>query len=172
VPPIDDESVIEELLRRGECSESEARIIASCSDGDLTSALEFIYEDVQEIRNDVVSMFRSALRGREHRIGISEAAESVAEHRSKSRALTYLRFMSVWLRDTHVIAQTGSTAALTNQDMQDTLVKFAGAFGHADFGKAFSCIDRAAYDISHHVSINVTLTTLLMELRSVFSAKR
>ncbi len=172
VPPIDDESIVEELLRRGECSEQEARIIASCSDGDLTSALEFIHEDVQNIRNDVVAMFRSALRGREHRIGISEAAESIAEHRSKSHALTYLRFMSVWLRDTSLIVQTGNTHGLTNQDMEDTLVKFAGAFGHADYGKALSCIDRAAYDISRHVSINLTVTTLLMELRSIFATKR
>jgi hypothetical protein len=80
--------------------------------------------------------------------------------------------MSVWLRDTSLIVQTGNTHGLTNQDMEDTLVKFAGAFGHADYGKALSCIDRAAYDISRHVSINLTVTTLLMELRSIFATKR
>lgn len=172
VPPIDDQSIIEELLRRGECTEQEAAIIASCCDGDMSSALEFIHEDVQEIRSDVIAMFRAALRGRDHRLGITEAAESIAEHRDKARALTYLRFMAVWMRDTHVIARTGNTASITNRDLEETLVKFASAFGHADLDRALQCIDKAAYDISHHVSINLTLTTLLMELRRLLGAKR
>lgn len=172
VPPLDDESIIEELLRRGECTEHEAHIIAACADGDMSAALEFIHEDVQEIRSDVVSMLRSALRGRDHRIGIAEASESVAEHRDKARALTYLRFMSVWLRDTHVIARTGAAELITNKDLEETLVKFASAFGHTDLDRALRCIDRAAYDITHHVSINLTLTTLLMELRSILGQRR
>jgi hypothetical protein len=138
----------------------------------MSAALEFIHEDVQEIRSDVVSMLRSALRGRDHRIGIAEASESVAEHRDKARALTYLRFMSVWLRDTHVIARTGAAVLITNKDLEETLVKFASAFGHTDMDRALRCIDRAAYDITHHVSINLTLTTLLMELRSILGQRR
>lgn len=172
VPPLDDASITEELLRRGECTEQEARIIAACADGDMSAALEFIHEDVQEIRNDVISMLRSALRGRDHRLGIAEAAESVAEHRDKARALTYLRFMSVWLRDTYVIAQTGQSSMITNKDLEETLMKFASAFGHADLDRAIRSIDRAAYDIAHHVSINLTLTTLLMELRTLLGQRR
>lgn len=172
VPPLDDESIIEELLRRGECTAHEAQIIAACADGDMSAALEFIHEDVQEIRSDVIAMLRSALRGRDHRLGITESAESVAEHRDKARALTYLRFMSVWLRDTHVIAQTGSTSMITNKDLEETLIKFASAFGNTDLDRALRCIDRAAYDIAHHVSINLTLTTLLMELRSILGQRR
>lgn len=172
VPPLDDDSIIEELLRRGECTTHEAQIIAACADGDMSAALEFIHEDVQEIRSDVISMLRSALRGRDHRLGIADAAESVAEHRDKARALTYLRFMSVWLRDTHVIAQTGSASMITNKDLEETLIKFASAFGQADLDRALRCIDRAAYDVSHHVSINLTLTTLLMELRSILGQRR
>ncbi len=172
VPPLDDDSIIEELLRRGECTTHEAQIIAACADGDMSAALEFIHEDVQEIRSDVISMLRGALRGRDHRLGIADAAESVAEHRDKARALTYLRFMSVWLRDTHVIAQTGSASMITNKDLEETLIKFASAFGQADLDRALRCIDRAAYDVSHHVSINLTLTTLLMELRSILGQRR
>lgn len=172
VPPLDDDSIIEELLRRGECTTQEAQIIAACADGDMSAALEFIHEDVQEIRSDVISMLRGALRGRDHRLGIADAAESVAEHRDKARALTYLRFMSVWLRDTHVIAQTGSASMITNKDLEETLIKFASAFGQADLDRALRCIDRAAYDVSHHVSINLTLTTLFMELRSILGQRR
>ena len=171
VPPIDDEAIIEELLRRGECTEQDARIIATSCDGDMSAALEFIHDDIQEIRADVISMFRSALRGRDYRVGIADAAEGVAEQRDKRRAHTYLRFMAIWLRDTLSIAHTGTTDAIINKDQEQTLVKFASAFGESNIVSALSSIELAAADIKRNVSIALTMTTLLLELRAALGSK-
>jgi len=169
IPPIADDEIVGELLRRGESTESEARIIAACCDGDMTVALEFIHEDVQEIRNDVITMFRSILRGRDFRLGIAESASLVAEHRDKARALTYLRFMQVWLRDARMLHITQSTMGVSNQDALDTLSKFAVAFGNANVDSALLSIDKASYDILQNVSINLTFTSLLMDLRTILA---
>jgi DNA polymerase-3 subunit delta' len=171
VPPIDDDAIVEELLRRGECSEQDARIIATSCDGDMSSALEFIHDDIQEIRADVISMFRSALRGRDHRVAIADAADGVAEQRDKRRAHTYLRFMAIWLRDTLSIAYTGGTDAIINRDQEETLVKFAAAFGQSNILSALSSIELAASDIKRNVSIALTMTTLLLELRNALGSK-
>ena len=171
VPPIDDEAIIEELLRRGECTEQDARIIATSCDGDMSAALEFIHDDIQEIRADVISMFRSALRGRDYRVGIADAADGVAEQRDKRRAHTYLRFMAIWLRDTLSIAHTGTTDAIINKDQEQTLVKFASAFGESNIVSALSSIELAAADIKRNVSIALTMTTLLLELRAALGSK-
>lgn len=171
VPPIDDESIIEELLRRGECSEQDARIIATSCDGDMSAALEFIHEDIQEIRSDVIAMFRATLRGRDFRVGLAAAAEAVAEYRDKRRAQTYLRFMALWLRDTLSIAQTGTCDAVINRDQEETLIKFASAFGQSNIDTALTSIEQAAYDINRNVSISLIMTTLLLELRTALGSK-
>jgi len=171
VPPIDDEAIVQELLRRGECSEQDARIIATSCDGDMSSALEYIHDDIQEIRADVISMFRSALRGRDYRVSIADSADGVAEHRDKRRAQTYLRFMALWLRDTMSIARTGSTNAVINRDQTDTLIKFATAFGESNITSALTSIEQAASDIHRNVSIGLTMTTLLLEIRASLGTK-
>ncbi|MFN4986295.1 MAG: DNA polymerase III subunit delta' C-terminal domain-containing protein, partial [Ignavibacteria bacterium] len=129
------------------------------------------HDDIQEIRADVISMFRSALRGRDHRVAIADAADGVAEQRDKRRAHTYLRFMAIWLRDTLSIAYTGGTDAIINRDQEETLVKFAAAFGQSNILSALSSIELAASDIKRNVSIALTMTTLLLELRNALGSK-
>ena len=64
---------------------------------------------------------------------------------------------------------TQSTMGVSNQDALDTLSKFAVAFGNADVDSAVLSIDKAAYDILQNVSINLTFTSLLMDLRTILA---
>lgn len=172
LPPIDEQSIIDGLLHRGECDETEARLTASYCNGDFSTALEFLHEDLHEVRNDVVEMLRSALRGRDYRLGLTDSASILGDARDKEKALMYLRFMAIWLRDTFSVAQCGTTSGVINQDLAETLQKFATAFAGADLSRALLAIDQACYDIKHHVSITLTISTLLIELRSILASAK
>lgn len=172
VPPIDDEALVDELLRRGECSESEARIVVSFAGGDMTRAMSFMAEDVQQIRNDVVDMLRSALRGRDFRLGIAQSAEHVGDRRDRDRAQMYLRFLAQWIRDAYIVSTSDDRSLIVNQDVLETLERFSASFGRSDIPRVLASIERASRDIQQHVSIPLTFTSLLLELRQLFALGR
>lgn len=169
VPPIDDHALVAEIVQRGGCDEAEARIVASFAGGDMTKALAFMAEDVQQIRNDVVDMLRAALRGRDYRLGIAAAAEHVGERRDRDRAQMYLSFLAQWIRDAYIVSTTDDRSLIVNRDVLETLKRFAASFGRSDIQSVLSSIERASRDIQQHVSIPLTFTSLMLELRQLFA---
>ncbi len=171
-PPLEDDDIIEELVRRNDCTEREARLIAPFAQGSLTRARAFLSEDMNAAREEAVNMLRIALRGRDYRIPLVEAAAEAADGRDKVRLETLLSLLALWLRDARNVYASGEDAAIVNGDQLEPLTRFAEAFGGADFGAALTIIERAARDIHRNVHPQLVLVTSMQALRSIFLVAR
>lgn len=172
VPPLSDEIVIKTLVARGLCSEDEASLVAPFAEGDIQRAADFVSEDVRTLRNSALALLRSALRGKDYRNALSDAAAEIGDERSKAKAEATLSLLAVWLRDAYALALGGPDVRLVNADDRSALEKFAAAFGSADLLSVITVIERAARDIQRNTSITLTLLTAMMDIRVIIARTR
>ena len=172
VPPLSDEIVITTLVERGLCSEDEASLVAPFAEGDIQRAADFVSEDVRTLRASALALLRSALRGKDYRNALSDAAAEIGDERSKAKAEATLSLLAVWLRDAFALALGGPNVRLVNADDRQALEKFAAAFGSADLLSVITVIERAARDIQRNTSITLTLLTAMMDIRVIIARTR
>ena len=115
---------------------------------------------------------RQALRGRDYRVPLVEAAADVADGRDKVRLETMLSLLALWLRDARNVSVSGDDAAIVNGDQLEPLTRFAQGFGGADFNAALTIIELAARDIHRNVHPQLVLVTSMLALRRVFLTAR
>jgi DNA polymerase III subunit delta' len=172
VPPLTDEEVAASLIRDEACSEDEARLIASFSEGSVIRARSYLSEDVKADRQSAVELLRSALKGRGYRLDLTSAVSVVAEGRDKHRASMILSMLALWLRDARALIAAGPDAAIVNMDQREPLQRFAENFATVDFDTALDVIEAAVRDIQRNVTIAVVVLTAMIEIRSVFARTR
>jgi DNA polymerase-3 subunit delta' len=172
VPPLSDETVINTLVSRGLCSEEEASLVAPFAEGDIQRASDFVSEDVRGMRTSALALLRSALRGKDYRNALADAAAEIGDERSKTKAEATLSLLAVWLRDAYALALGGPDVRLVNADDRSALEKFAAAFGSADLPAVMTVIERASRDIHRNTSISLTLLTAMMDIRGIIARTR
>lgn len=172
VPPLSDETVINTLVSRRLCSEEEASLVAPFAEGDIQRASDFVSEDVRGMRTSALALLRSALRGKDYRNALADAAAEIGDERSKTKAEATLSLLAVWLRDAYALALGGPDVRLVNADDRSALEKFAAAFGSADLPAVMTVIERASRDIHRNTSISLTLLTAMMDIRGIIARTR
>lgn len=172
VPAISDTDLVQALIERAGISKEEALLIAPFSNGSYTQALSFLREDVQEHRKTVVDMLRTALKGKDYRSQLVQAAAEIAEGKDKTKATMMLSLLAVWIRDARLVSELGPDAPITNIDQQQALERFASSFSNADYSAALSVLEGAVQDIYRNVGIQLTCITTMLQLRSIFLSAR
>lgn len=172
VPPLDDDDIIKALLDRSLCTVEEATIIAPFAQGNLQKAIDYLSEDIRALRETAVNLLRAALKGKDFRNGLMDAVEEAADGRNKARADAILSLLALWLRDAHVIAMAGEGAPIINVDHRAALERFAAAFGQADFPAVLAAVEQASRHLARNVSVQLVLSTAMLEIRRVFAATR
>jgi DNA polymerase-3 subunit delta' len=172
VPALDESTIVEALVVRGNHDHTEAQIAASLSQGDYSSAEAYLSEDVRGIRDGGVDLLRTALRGKEMRPTLVAAVAEIAGSRDRARCQAVCNALLLWLRDAYAIATGGSAVSILNVDQREPLERFAVSFAAADFDVAYRSIERAAADIDRFVPPQIVLLTMMMELRTTFLRAR
>lgn len=165
--PLDDDDVVTALVEQG-VNANEAAIVASFAEGNLATARSYLNEDLQAERAEAIDLLRTALRGKGFRGDLVEAVANQADKRDRKRALRTIRLLALWLRDVQSVLLAGAEAPIVNIDQREAVQKFAAGFGSADLVHALDLLETAARDIRRNVSVQLTLLTMLMDLRSLF----
>ncbi len=172
VPPLADETVISVLVERGLCTAEEAALVAPFAEGDIQRASDFVSEDVRGLRTSALTLLRAALRGKDYRNALADAASEIGDERSKAKAEATLSLLAVWLRDAYALALGGPDVRLVNADDRSALEKFAAAFGSADLPAVVGVLERASRDVHRNTSITLTLLTTMMDVRGIIARTR
>lgn len=172
VPPLADETVIAALIERGLCTAEEAALVAPFAEGDIQRASDFVSEDVRGLRTSALALLRAALRGKDYRNALADAASEIGDERSKTKAEATLSLLAVWLRDAYALALGGPDIRLVNADDRSALEKFAAAFGSADLPAVVGVLERASRDVQRNTSITLTLLTTMMDVRGIIARTR
>jgi len=172
VPALDESTIVEALVVRGNHDHTEAQIAASLSQGDYCAAEAYLSDDVRSIRDGAVDLLRTALRGKEMRPALVAAVAAIAATRDRARCQAVCNALLLWLRDAYAIATGGPAVSILNVDQREPLERFAASFAAANFDLAYRSIERAAADIDRFVPPQIVLLTMMMELRTTFLQAR
>jgi len=171
-PPIDDDVLVSYLVDKGLCTTTEAQLVTPFADGSVTRARDFLGEDVQGNRSDVVELLRTALRGRDFRADLVDRIRAITDGRNKPRMELMLSLVAVWIRDAKAIAVAGYDAPIQNADQREALTRFATSFGHADVASILADIEKAVGALHRNVTpVLVFLRLMLSIRRSLFHAR-
>lgn len=172
VSALDESTIAEALVQRGQHGAEEAMIAASLAQGDYIVAEQFLNDDVRSIRDTAIDLLRTALRGKDMRPALNAAVYDIAGSKDRSRCIATLNALLLWLRDAHAIVNAGNAAQILNLDILEPLERFAGSFAHTDFDAAFRSIERAVRDIDRFVPPHLVILTTMLELRGTLLAAR
>lgn len=170
--PIHDDLIAKHLVATDRCTETEARLIASFSEGSISTAYSFVTDDMAERREQAVDLLRQSLKGRGHRSAIVECVQQTCDAKDRKGASILLSLMALWLRDAAILRSAAETR-IVNADQADALAKFVSAFPLADYSACLQSLERAAKDLHRNVSVHLVFITTLLQIRSaVTSPKR
>lgn len=180
--PIEKDILISHLIEKYSKSETEARLIANFSQGSLSKSYEFIDEDIQQLRVDIVDLLRSCIK-RKFRIELAKEIEILTASKDKNKVELALKLLIIWIRDVVLITKTSLVDnnnmnqekfrdLITNKDQEEIITKFASSFGNADFGLINNKIEETIRKIFQNVNLNLTLIDLFLEIRKILLKSR
>lgn len=165
--PISDESIVNMLVNKMGKSPAEASIIASFAQGSYFRALEFMEDDLQDLRESVVNAFRAIIKNK-YRIELLDNLEELFKVKDKKKIEKYLVLLMLWLRDAMILHNVGDNCLIINADYAETLTKFVQHFGHKDIPLAIEIIEFAISRIYGNVMTELLLLDLFLDLRHIF----
>jgi len=165
-PALPEEALVAALRERHRLSETEARLIAAFAQGSYAQALTFLEHDLRNLRQQVLSLLRLALKPGRFRLQLLHAIEELFGSADRIRAELLLSLLAFWLRDAFILSHGGGSDLLLNADEEGTLRRFLQRFPEADIGAMVIAVEHALQQLRRYVSIPLLVVTLLMRCRS------
>jgi DNA polymerase III subunit delta' len=163
--PLPPDDIANFLVKHEAIDKQHALLCATLSQGSISTAVEMLNADTQQLRNDIVDLLRATLRQTGYRQDVAHRLEELTRNSDRSDIEKMLLLLMVWLRDALMIILSNSADNIVNQDQRDVLEKFSQAFRNGNFTKALSEIELALHSLTINAQVNLTLLTLMISIR-------
>jgi hypothetical protein len=159
------------LIEREELPQEQAEFLARLSGGSYSRARETIGEDVQEMRNQIVSFLRMGLSKSRRNATIeidkflprAAGGKFLDKRQAVERRLTLL---TLWLRDALALS-TLAESEIVNFDQKEDLMKFVTRLGEPKrIIAAISAVDRAMHLTKLQLQLRPVMFQLVMDLET------
>jgi DNA polymerase-3 subunit delta' len=159
------------LIEREELPQEQAEFLARPSGGSYSRARETIGEDVQEMRNQIVSFLRMGLSKSRRNATIeidkflprAAGGKFLDKRQAVERRLTLL---TLWLRDALALS-TLAESEIVNFDQKEDLMKFVTRLGEPKrIIAAISAVDRAMHLTKLQLQLRPVMLQLVMDLET------
>lgn len=166
--PLSDHEIAEFVMNKYQIGQVDANLIAGFAEGSITKAKSFLDKDMSELRSRMIEMFRTSMKGKTYRVDLVNSIEKLAFAKNKNKLELSLSILSLWLRDAFTIQQGGNVNKIFNQDMVESLQKFASFYNSKDIQKAIEVVDKAVLRIGRNVNQQLILSSMFINLRRIF----
>ncbi len=170
--PIPVQEIANALMEKYETDEVQAKLAAAFSQGSFTRAVEFLDEDMQQLRHDVVDMLRTVLKKNVYRVELLERIDNLLKFKDRKYIERALTLLSLWLKDAYTMKLAERKNRLVNSDQTDTIEKFISHYGNSDFPAALTKIENSLGLLPRNVNQQLILLTLLLDIRQIFLEKK
>ena len=162
--PIPLDELSEYLIKKYNIKELKAKLAVSLGQGSYTKSLEFLDENMLDLRNDTIEIFRTSLK-RIYRIELMEQIKNITSQNEKKLLDSILKILILWLRDALSIVKTQSHDFVINKDQIEILEKFSKNFGSKDINSVIQKIETACVYNMRNVNQSLLLLNLFIECR-------
>jgi DNA polymerase-3 subunit delta' len=168
------EDIASALILREELPQAQADFLARLAAGSYSRARSMIGEDVQEMRNQIVSFLRMGLsksrRNAAQQIDLFLPRSGGGKFLEKRQAVEQrLTLLTLWLRDALALS-TKAENEIINLDQKEDLTKFVARFGEPRrIIAALSAVDKAEHLTKLQVQLRPVMMQLVVELEEALA---
>ncbi|ROL59040.1 hypothetical protein D9V86_11225 [Bacteroidetes/Chlorobi group bacterium ChocPot_Mid] len=160
-----DEELEDYLIDTFKLDLTEAKLAVSIGQGSYTKAIEYLDEDMKSLRNNVVDLFRTALKKRIYRSELVNKLQVILTEKDKNLIDKVLIILLLWLRDAMNVINQAPEKTLINIDQLPFLKNFAKNFANLNLNKSISLVEEAIRNNWRNVNQQLLLINLFIELR-------
>ena len=160
--PLSDEELREALQKRNGADLTTATLTAKLARGSYSKGLELLDGDLHQVRFDIVSFMRGALK--RSPVAAHKEIERITNNTDRTGIERILDLLGLWLRDAYVLRLTGNESIVVNQDQLDDIKSFNGKFASAPIELMIEHVERSIEAIRRNVQQPLALTVLAMQL--------
>jgi DNA polymerase-3 subunit delta' len=166
-PGLSRKTITEYLIEVKNIDSNEAELAAAFSQGSITRSLDFLNDDMRQLRELAVAMLRTALTKKGYKINLSKSIEELTKDKSKRKIEMFLNILLLWLRDVEIFRNTEDKDRLVNIDHQEVFQRFIKTFGKSDIKTAIETVENSIARIKKNMPLNLLLLSMFIEIRSV-----
>ena len=161
--PISWNELADALIDRRSLDEKRAKMIAKVSLGSYRRAIELLDEDIDDKRNKILNILRTAIKSDFDRL---MAMEELVKNQDKAEIKELLNLMLLWFRDVMIYQNNNNKSDLiVNVDQMETLEKFSGAFKKLNVEIIVNEIEKSIQLIDRNVYVNLIILNLFYQLK-------
>jgi DNA polymerase III subunit delta' len=161
--PLSDEQIKDILVKYFEIEEKKAKMLAGFSDGSLTTALNLIKYDLDNILLTAVQTIRFALAKRYYLA--NKAIEDSIDISSKENVQFFIAAIIKWLKDANKNKYTGKIDSFN--EYRDTIEKFNSKFNNADLAKSILKLEQLTRLVDNNLNLNIILLGIIFVLSAL-----
>lgn len=161
--PIEDNELIDILTNRFEIEKSVAVKVVPFASGSITSALELINNDFEELREKTIRILRFSF-GKRFNSAFTELSD-ISENHDQVQLKILIKMIITWLNDLHRF-KTGYRNYFFI-DHLETLQKFNTKFPDLDLTRVTNQIDLIGNSLKNNINVNTAIGNLIAELAAI-----
>ncbi len=136
--------------------------MAKLAAGSYTHGVEMLSGDLSQLRHDVISFLRSALR-RSPQIVFGEI-ERLTSNADRTRLERTLSLLQLWFRDAYALRLTGREDLVVNGDQLKDIQSFNSKFASAPLEQMIGDVESTIRAIRSNAQISLAFIVLSMRL--------
>jgi DNA polymerase-3 subunit delta' len=157
-----DEEIATALVERNGADRTSAALLAKLAEGSYSRGVELMAGDLNQLRFDVVSFLRTALR--RSPVAVHAEIERLTSNSDRTHLERTLALLGVWLRDAYALRLNAGKERVVNQDQLKDLQSFNSRLGRAPIESLIGGIEQSIRAIRGNAQIPLVFTVLAMRL--------
>jgi DNA polymerase-3 subunit delta' len=166
--PLSNSDLSNALKDRNNLTNQEANLISAFAQGSYTRAVEFLGEDMQELRENAIEFLRSMLKKKVYRVELANHIEHLTKKHDRKETELILSMILIWMRDVSNFSITGKKDNIINIDKYEILQKFTTGYRNKDYIRASEVLEIAINQLRKNVAPQLVLIRTVLELRKLF----
>ncbi|MEO5928595.1 MAG: hypothetical protein ABIR47_01570 [Candidatus Kapaibacterium sp.] len=160
-----DEEIAAALIERQGADRTSALLLAKLAEGSYSRGVELMSGDLNQLRFDVVSFLRTALR--RSPIALHAEIERLTSGSDRVQIERMLALLALWLRDVYSYRLTGGDAFIVNRDQLKDIQSFDTRFGRAPLDRLILSIEGSIRAVRSNAQIPLVFTVLGMRMEEM-----
>jgi len=160
-----DEDIAAALVARRGADRTNAQLLAKLAEGSYGRAVELLSGDLNQLRFDVVSFLRTALR--RSPVALHAEIERLTSGSDRVHIERMLTLLALWLRDVLVYRLTGGDAAVVNRDQLKDIQSFNTRFANVPLDRLIMNIEWSIRAVRSNAQIPLVFTVLAMRMEEL-----
>lgn len=163
--PLTDQQIADALVERNGADRTSALLLAKLAEGSYARAVELMSGDLNQLRFDVVSFVRAALR--RSPVALHAEIERLTAGADRVNIERLLTLLALWLRDAYALRLTGNEAVVVNSDQLKDIQSFNTNFAQAPIDRMLMHVESAIRSVRSNAQIALVFTVLAMRMEEL-----